>query len=151
MIQAVLDRVSPLWATFLVLLFSPTLFAEWAEKLPILGRLSKKLRGWLSRNRAKAKERSERAVELERLEATRTESYRRQEVEIERLSKQYDRLADDFRDVVARVDDLEAKLTLANRRFFAAVTYIRDLMLRLRSVDPSHDIPEPPDLIKDAI
>lgn len=127
----------PSWlvVVLFVLFGSPALFSKSAAKLPsVLGAAA---RWWQNRQPAM------------RQDAQRSASFERQEKEIARLGVQYDRISEDYSDLINRVDDLEKKLTETNRRFFAALAYIRYLAATILRIDPQHNVQEPPEILKE--
>lgn len=84
-----------------------------------------------------------------RAEAQRTASYEAQDREIGRLKEQYDRITADYKELVARMDELDEKLTKSNRRLFAALDHIRDQDRIIRRLDPENEPLPVPDLLKE--
>ncbi len=84
-----------------------------------------------------------------RAEAQRTASYEAQDREIGRLKEQYDRITADYKELVARMDELDEKLTRSNRRLFAALDHIRDQDRIIRRLDPENEPLPVPDLLKE--
>lgn len=84
-----------------------------------------------------------------RTEAQRTASYEAQDREIGRLKEQYDRITADYKELVARMDELDEKLTRSNRRLFAALDHIRDQDRIIRRLDPENEPLPVPDLLKE--
>ncbi len=84
-----------------------------------------------------------------RAEAQRTASYEAQDREIGRLKEQYDRVTADYKELVARMDELDEKLTRSNRRLFAALDHIRDQDRIIRRLDPENEPLPVPDLLKE--
>ena len=84
-----------------------------------------------------------------RAEAQRTASYEAQDHEICRLKEQYDRIVVDYKELVARMDELDEKLTRSNRRLFAALDHIRDQDRIIRRLDPENEPLPVPDLLKE--
>ena len=84
-----------------------------------------------------------------RAEAQRTASYEAQDHEIGRLKEQYDRITADYKELVARMDELDEKLTRSNRRLFAALDHIRDQDRIIRRLDPGNEPLPVPDLLKE--
>ena len=84
-----------------------------------------------------------------RAEAQRTASYEAQDHEIGRLKEQYDRITADYKELVARMDELDEKLTRSNRRLFAALDHIRDQDRIIRRLDPENEPLPVPDLLKE--
>mgnify|MGYP006374231505 FL=1 len=84
-----------------------------------------------------------------RAEAQRTASYEAQDHEIGRLKEQYDRITADYKELVARMDELDEKLTRSNRRLFAALDHIRDQDRISRRLDPENEPLPVPDLLKE--
>lgn len=84
-----------------------------------------------------------------RAEAQRTASYEAQDCEIGRLKEQYDRITADYKELVARMDELDEKLTRSNRRLFAALDHIRDQDRIIRRLDPENEPLPVPDLLKE--
>lgn len=84
-----------------------------------------------------------------RAEAQHTASYEAQDREIDRLKEQYDRITADYKELVARMDELDEKLTRSNRRLFAALDHIRDQDRIIRRLDPENEPLPVPDLLKE--
>ena len=84
-----------------------------------------------------------------RAEAQRTASYEAQDHEIGRLKEQYDRITADYKELVARMDELDEKLTRSNRRLFAALDHIRDQDRIIRRLAPENEPLPVPDLLKE--
>lgn len=84
-----------------------------------------------------------------RAEAQRTASYEAQDREIGRLKEQYDRITADYKELVARMDELDEQLTRSNRRLFAALDHIRDQDRIIRRLDPENEPLPVPDLLKE--
>lgn len=84
-----------------------------------------------------------------RAEAQRTASYEAQDREIGRLKEQYDRITADYKELAARMDELDEKLTRSNRRLFAALDHIRDQDRIIRRLDPENEPLPVPDLLKE--
>ena len=85
-----------------------------------------------------------------------SESYRIQGEEIARLTTQYERLRRDWAEQNARLDEFgqdlqkaNRQITIVNQRFYAAIGYVRDLVIDFRRVDPTHRPPNPPELLKE--
>lgn len=134
----VLPEGLPSWLVLvLFLLFgTPALFSQYASKLPsVLGAAG---RWWQKRKQPGILKKAEQAA-----------SYRLQEAEISRLSKQYYRLSEDWAEQSLRIDRLEDKLTETNRRFFVLVRFSQNLISDIRKIDPNHVIREIPELLKD--
>ncbi|MCF8609454.1 hypothetical protein L5G28_04670 [Gordonia sp. HY285] len=127
----------PSWLVLvLFLLFgSPALCSKSAAKLPSV--LGAGARWWQARQPDN------------QVEARRSSSYEKQEAEIARISRQYDRVNEDFEELSERVDGWEKKLTETNRRFFAALSYIRYLVATILRLDPGHSVEPPPEILRD--
>ncbi|MEJ9080784.1 hypothetical protein WKY82_20410 [Gordonia malaquae] len=159
---AVSDLVSagaPVWLIVLLLVLGigvPAAGSEKAATLPsILGAGARWWQGRRARRRAEAVEEARAAAEL-------TASERVSDKEIARLSAAYDalaldmtqykeRVAAEFTEMRAEVTQLKAALTVANQQFWAAVGYIRVLVDEIRKLAPNHEIPDPPDKLKDIL
>lgn len=123
---------TPWWvAVIMIIAFGrPALGSEIMSRVP----------GWLG---AYARHRQARTPEG-RADVSLSAAWERQDREIKRLAAAYDSLNEDYGELANRVDDLDRKLSEMTKRFFSALSYIRQLVATIRRLDPDHTIPDPP-------
>ncbi|MUL47623.1 hypothetical protein FZI85_25255 [Mycobacterium sp. CBMA293] len=80
-----------------------------------------------------------------------TASYRISQEELARVVADYERIREDYDEMVAWKATMETELTTANRRFWAAVAYIRRLVDFGNRHAPDADMPPLPELLRDIV
>lgn len=133
------------WQWIMWLLFgTPLLFTKTAAKLPwIFGYFGKKMEERADRTAKKriaAREGTATPASVAQLRA-----------EVATLQDSYDRLVRSHGELEDSVDRLRGELLLANRRLFAVVGWAQRLRLIIARLDPDHEVPDPPDLIRDMV
>lgn len=78
-------------------------------------------------------------------------SYRVSQSEIKRLESLYDGLHQDFEELAARFDRVEAELTAEKRLRWDAIGYIRVLIDSHRRHAPDAPVPTPPERLSDLV
>lgn len=135
--QAQIDPTTPppgipplVWLVVFLLIGPPALMSKAGAKLPgILGAAG---RWWQNRT------------------PTAT-SYRVSQEELKRVVDNYARLRADYDEILAWKTTMETQLTTANRRFWAAVAYIRRLIDALGRHAPDAEMPPPPEMLRDIV
>ena len=136
------------WQWVVWLLFgTPLLFTKTAAKLPWIF-------GWIGRKREERADRAAAkriAAREQAADGTPSPAVQQLQVEIATLRDGYTRLERSHGELEESVDRLREELLLANRRLFAVVGWAQRLRLIIVSLDPDHNVPEPPDLIRDMV
>lgn len=136
------------WQWVVWLLFgTPLLFTKTAAKLPwIFGWIGRKMEERADRAAAKRIAAREQAAD-----GTPSPAVQQLQAEIATLQDGYARLDRSHGELEESVDRLRGELLLSNRRLFAVVGWAQRLRLIIVGLDPDHEVPEPPDLIRDMV
>lgn len=118
------------WLVIFLLVGPPALLSKTAARAP--GILGAAARWWHNREPA-------------------TASYRVSQSEIKRLEEMYEAVHEDYEELTARLDRLEAELTAEKRLRWDAIGYIRVLIDSHRRHAPDVPIPEPPERLRDLV
>lgn len=132
-----------MWALF----GTPLLFNRYAAKLPwIFGYFGRKIEARADRI---AEQRAEAKAQLEAGEPS--ASVKQLQSEIAVLQDGYARLERSHNELEDSVGRLREELLLANRQLFAVVSWAHQLRVTIVRIDPSHPVPEPPELIRNLV
>ncbi len=136
MMQAQIDPTAPppgipplVWLVIFLLIGPPALMSKAGSKLP--GLLGAAGRWWQNRPT--------------------TASYHVSQAELARVVGDYTRLREDYDEIIEWKESMERELTTANRRFWAAVAYIRKLVDFGNRHAPDAEMPPPPELLRDIV